>query len=74
MVLADEGTTYVEIPSTGEKLFVLGVARIGTLATKDAGPGKTSFLLIQNPDRKIKPGDRIDVVIAGIRAENVLVE
>jgi hypothetical protein len=74
MVLADEGTTYVELPATGERLYVLGVARIGTLATKDAGPGKTSFLLIQNPDRKVKPGARVHVVIAGIRADNVLVE
>jgi hypothetical protein len=74
MVVADEGTTYVELPETGEKLYVLGVARIGTLATKDAGPGKTSFLLIQNPGRKVKPGDRVHVVIAGIRAQNVLVE
>lgn len=74
MVLADEQTTYVERPETGEKLFVLGVARIGTLATKDAGPGKTSYLLIQNPNQMVKPGDRVHVVVAGIRAENVLVE
>jgi hypothetical protein len=74
MVLADEHTTYIEHAETGEKLYVLGVARIGTLATKDAGPSKTSYLLIQNPERKIKPGDRVHVVVAGIRAENALVE
>lgn len=74
MVLSDERTTYIEKRETGEKLYVLGVARIGTLATKDAGPSKTSFLLIQNPERTIKTGDRVDVVVAGIRSNDILVE
>jgi hypothetical protein len=74
MVLSDERTTYLEKRDTGEKLYVLGVARIGTLATKDAGPSKTSFLLIQNPHRTIKTGDRVDVVVAGIRSNDILVE
>lgn len=74
MVLADEHTTYIEHAETGDKLYVLGVARIGTLATKDAGPTKTSYLLIQNPDRRIKSGDRVNVVVAGIRLDDVQVE
>ncbi len=73
-VQADERDSYILIPETGEKFYVLGVARIGTLATKDPGAAKTSFILIQNSQRKIKVGDRVTVVIAGAKVENVLVE
>lgn len=74
IVHADEHDSYVELPASGDKLYVLGVARIGTLATKDAGPSRTSFILIQNSERKIKAGDRVNVVIAGARQDDVLVE
>ena len=74
LVQADERDSYILIPETGEKFYVLGVARIGTLATKDPGAAKTSFILIQNSERKIKVGDRVTVVISGAKAENVLVE
>jgi hypothetical protein len=74
LVQADEHDSYIMIPETGEKFFVLGVARIGTLATKDPGAAKTSFILIQNSERKIKVGDRVTVVISGAKQENVLVE
>lgn len=74
MVHADEHDSYIMKPETGEKFFVLGVARIGTLATKDPGAAKTSFILIQNSERKIKVGDRVTVVISGAKQEDVLVE
>jgi hypothetical protein len=74
LVQADEHDSYILKPDTGEKFFVLGVARIGTLATKDPGATKTSFILIQNSERKIKVGDRVTVVISGAKQENVLVE
>lgn len=74
LVHADEHDSYLMIPETGEKFFVLGVARIGTLATKDPGAAKTSFILIQNSGGKIKVGDRVTVVISGAKQENVLVE
>jgi hypothetical protein len=74
LVQADEHDSYIQIPETGEKLFVLGVARIGTLATKDPGAAKTSFILIQNSQGKVKVGDRVTVVISGAKQENVLVE
>lgn len=73
-VHADEQDSYILKPDTGEKFFVLGVARIGTLATKDPGAAKISFILIQNSERKVKVGDRVTVVISGAKQENVLVE
>ena len=73
-VQADEHDSYVMNPETGEKFYVLGVARIGTLATKDPGASKISFILVQNSERKVKLGDRVTVVIAGAKQENVLVE
>jgi hypothetical protein len=74
IVHADEHDSYILKPETGEKFFVLGVARIGALANKNPGATKTSFILIQNSGRKIKVGDRVTVVIAGGKQENVLVE
>jgi len=74
IVHADEHDSYIMMPETGEKFFVLGVARIGALATKNPGATKTSYILIQNSGRKIKVGDRVTVVIAGGKQENVLVE
>jgi hypothetical protein len=74
LVQADEHDSYIQKPETGEKFYVLGVARIGTLATKNPGAAKTSFILIQNSERKIKVGDRVTVVISGAKQENVLVE
>ena len=73
-VQADEHDSYVMNPETGEKFYVMGVARIGTLATKDPGASKISFLLVQNSERKVKLGDRVTVVVAGAKQENVLVE
>jgi hypothetical protein len=73
-VRADEGDSYIEVPETGQKLFVLGVARIGTLATKDAGSDRTSYVLFKNNGNQVKVGDRVNVVIAGVRQQDVLVE
>jgi hypothetical protein len=73
-VKADEGDSYIEHSESGERLYVLGVARIGTLATKDTGSDKTSFVMFKNSEKKIKAGDRVRVVIAGVTLDDVVVE
>jgi hypothetical protein len=73
-VKADEGDSYIEHPESGERLYVLGVARIGTLATKDTGSDKTSFVLFKNSQKTVKGGDKVRVVIAGVAQDDVLVE
>lgn len=73
-VSGDVKETYVIDPATGDRLAVLGVSRVGLLSTKHVDKAGTSFLILQNEGGKIKPGDRVTVVIAGARADDVLVE
>ncbi len=73
-VSGDTRETYVLDPETGERLGALGVSRVGLLSTKHVVKAGTSFLILQNPGKKIKPGDRVTIVISGARADDVLVE
>ena len=70
----DQSQTYILNPATGKKHHVLGLTRIGLLSTKNIDKGRSAFLLVQNPQKAIKPGDKVTVVIAGVKQENVLVE
>jgi hypothetical protein len=73
-VSGDTKETYVLDPATGERLGALGVSRVGLLSTKHVDKAGTSFLILQNPGKKIKAGDRVTIVISGARADDVLVE
>lgn len=73
-LLADADDTYILKPETGQRLRVLGVTRIGTLATREVGRVRTAYLVVKNPERAVEAGDRVTVVVAGIEKENVLVE
>jgi hypothetical protein len=72
---ADAKFSYVLDPKTGERLDILRVPRIGLMAPKRLGAyAAGSYMVIRNPEGKIKKGDRITVVVEGLRQENVLVE
>ncbi|UCB54186.1 MAG: hypothetical protein JSW45_09530 [Thiotrichales bacterium] len=63
--------TYVENPETGERHPIAKVPRIGALAPKDI-EGKTgTYMVIDNAGERIKPGQKVHVVVSGVRAENV---
>jgi len=68
-------STYVVDEATGQKFFIAWLKRIGRVATtKVHKDGSVQFIMIKNQDRKLKPGDRITVIIGPTRQEHVLVE
>ena len=69
----DPDQTYVENPETGQKHPIVKVPRIGTLAPKELEKIKSSFMVIDNAGHRIKGGQRINVVVSGVRTDNVLV-
>ncbi len=69
----DPDKTYVENPETGQRHPVVKVPRIGSLAPKELEKAKSSFMVIDNAGHRIKGGQRINVVVSGVRSDNVLV-
>lgn len=65
--------TYIENPETGQKHPLVKVPRIGVLAPKDIEGMNISYLVIDNAGEKIKPGQQVNVVVSGVRAENITV-
>jgi hypothetical protein len=63
--------TYVENPETGERYPVAKVPRIGLLAPQHLENLRSSYMIIDNARQRIKPGDRVHVVVSGVRQENV---
>ena len=69
----DPDQTYVENPETGQKHPLVKVPRIGMLAPKELEELRSSFMVIDNAGHRIKGGQRINVVVSGVRSDNVLV-
>ncbi len=65
--------TYIENPETGEKHPVVKVPSIGVPASKDIEGMAVSYLLIDNAGEKIKPGQQVNIVVSGVRAERITV-
>jgi len=65
--------TYVENPETGDRHPIAKVPRIGALAPKDIEGKAGSYMVIDNAGERIKPGQKVHVVVSGVRAENVVV-
>lgn len=63
--------TYVLDPETGKRFDILRVPRLGMMAPKDLQDLRISFMIIQNPAGHFKPGDKVTVVVSGLRQENV---
>lgn len=63
--------TYVENPETGERHPIAKVPRIGALAPKDIEGKVGTYMVIDNAGERIKPGQKVHVVVSGVRAENV---
>ena len=66
-----EDQTYVENPETGDRHPIAKVPRIGVLAPKDIEGLAGTYMVIDNAGARIKPGQRVNVVVSGVRAENV---
>ena len=68
-----EDQTYVENPETGDRHPIAKVPRIGALAPKDIEGVASTYMVIDNAGERIKPGQRVHVVVSGVRAESILV-
>jgi hypothetical protein len=84
---ADPEYTYIQDERTGEKLFIASALKIGRLAPRNLKPRKSdrpeleednfvplSYLIIANPQKKIKVGSKVTVVIGGLKQEHMVVE
>jgi hypothetical protein len=66
---------YLISPSAGVRLSVPSLEKIGQLRqspTPEAG--KTYWMAFSNPGRRVKPGDRVNVVIGNFQAQGLVVE
>ncbi len=68
-----DNQTYVENPETGNRHPVAKVPRIGALAPKDIEGVAGTYMVIDNAGESIKPGQHVNVVVSGVKAENILV-
>jgi hypothetical protein len=67
--------SYVLDPATGERFNILRVPRLGMMAPKHLGEYEAgSYMVINVPTGKIKRGQKITVVVEGLRQEDVIVE
>jgi hypothetical protein len=85
---ADPEFTYIQDERTGEKLFIASALKIGRLAPRNLKPRKSTlppeleeddfvplaYLIIADPQKKIKVGSRVTVVIGGLKQEHLVVE
>lgn len=70
----DPKQTYVVDEATGEKFFVLNLARIGPAAqVRLPKGGAASYMVIDNRHEHLKPGARITVVVGALKQEHVTV-
>jgi len=65
--------TYVENPETGERHRIVEVPRLGLLAPLELEGHRASYMVIDNAGKRIQPGQKVNVVVSGVRQEGVLV-
>ena len=66
---------YLISPAAGVRLSVPTLEKVGQLRqspTPEAG--KSYWMAFSNPGRRVKPGDRVNVVIGNFQAEGLVVE
>jgi hypothetical protein len=65
----------LEDPKAGVSLVVPVMEKVGQLRqTAPPEVGKSYWVAFSNVGRRVKPGDRVNVVIGSFRAENLVVE
>jgi hypothetical protein len=74
-ITADGEHTYVLDPETGDRFEILRVPRLGLMAPKHLGDYDAgSYLVIRVPSGRFHRGDKISVIVEGLRQDNVVVE
>ena len=67
-----QGQTYLQDQNTGRNLSTK--AQVQPLVTQEMSEGKTYFMMFPNRGRSVRSGDTVTLVIAGTRAENLVVD
>lgn len=67
---------YIIDQKTGKIVPVPNMAKVGSLRqrSREAKPDLIYFILFSNPDKFIKPGNKVTVVIGDFRVANLTVE
>ncbi|OGW35268.1 MAG: hypothetical protein A2010_06865 [Nitrospirae bacterium GWD2_57_9] len=66
---------YLLDQATGAKFLVPESPKVGALrTTRPPQKGKNYFIIFANPDRYVKKGSKVSVVIGEFKAENIVVE
>ena len=68
-------TPFLVAPDAGIRLSIPTLEKVGQLRQSSSPEsGKSYWMAFSNPGRRVKPGDRVDVVIGQFRAEGLTVE
>ena len=70
-ITADGAFSYLEDPATGERYRIVRVPRIGLLAPRHLVDNGNSYMVIRNTGNTLKAGQKVTVVVAGVRQEGV---
>lgn len=75
-ILNDKKTdAYLIAPAAHIRLSVPSLEKVGSLRQSSTPiADKSYWMAFSNPGRKVRPGDRVDVVIGQFRAEGLVVE
>lgn len=75
-ILNDKKTdAYLFVPDAHLRLSVPSLEKVGALRQSSTPiADKSYWMAFSNPGRKVRPGDRVDVVIGQFRAEGLVVE
>jgi hypothetical protein len=67
-----QGETYLQDQNSGRNMS--SKAQVQPLVTQEMSEGKTYFMMFPNRGRSVRSGDTVTLVIAGTRAENLVVD
>lgn len=75
-ILNDKMTSaFLVAPALGVRLSIPTLEKVGQLRQSNAPEaGKSYWMAFSNPGRRVKRGDRVDVMIGQFRAESLVVE
>lgn len=75
-VLNDKDTeAFLNAPAAGIQLVIPTMEKVGKLRqTSSPQAGKSYWMAFSNPDRTVKRGDRINIVIGQFHADGLIVE
>ena len=66
---------FLIAPASGVRLSIPSLEKVGQLRQSSSPEaGKFYWMAFSNPGRRVKPGDRVDVMIGLFRAEGLIVE